>query len=800
MDGGYNFPDEFASPATKESDQYGLQYIQAAYHATNRYGCRLFYDDLDYDALVELAQGRQSVDKLYKHFGFGQDPNAKNDQNGSLAWIDIQVLNLAPKYINRAVAKIQRYKYDIALTAVDPISVNEAKEYNAAIKTFYEMREWFRSMNIDAQQFFPFDVKLLPEYPEELMFNITVNEKLRKIIDAEKSLKLLHAINNTSEQKRLFNWDTVVIGRGHMHCYLDENNVPRIERINPKYWFGSYVEGEDFSKAEYQGFIDFITPQQFRKESEGKLSREEIDRVINSYSLENSAVNYGGGNINRDPAKFDGLKYIPVARFYFLSNDQRAFEVWKNNYDNDMIEERDYEYNIPARRSAKYGGRVIRNTYTSVYGGTWVIDSDIIYDYRRLEMPRLNLVNQRLPIITFAPGMKEGRVVSMAAQMTEPLYMINVCHNKIKDIAAKGRMGILELDFNAMENVALGQGGTKWDPYDVMKLFLQSNILVKRQTLSQYGQALGKAIQEVSGGLTMTDYFNIMKTYILFLDDLTASTVVEGQNMPDRMTSEVMRANVEAGAEGIEYLVNADMNAYEQASHILLLLLQQAKKNKVTIQGMIPALGEYTTEFFEVPDDIAYCEYGLVMDRQPSEQEWAAFYFELMEAVKANKINSSDSAFIRTIKNMKMARQILANRERINEAKMTAMNEREKQFQMDIAKQSTEGQAQADMMRLDKEKQDKMELMALQAKIDEALLIKKAELDGEITRTSDAVKLQLGKQQGIDTILKEAMRSRSEDYKSDKKFTSDVIKTRQQAETAIKTAEMSKKEPVKKSA
>ena len=55
------------------------------------------------------------------------------------------------------------------------------------------------------------------------------------------------------------------------------------------------------------------------------------------------------------------------------------------------------------------------------------------------------------------------------------------------------------------------------------------------------------------------------------------------------------------------------------------------------------------------------------------------------------------------------------------------------------------------------------------------------------------VEQQIKKQEGIDSILKEALRYKGEVYKSDKKFQSDVIKAQKQADTALETAEINSK-------
>lgn len=788
----YPFPDEWAPPKKKEKPDYGLQAAKAMYFSTNRLGYRLFNDTATFNALVEFAQGRQSTDNIYKMLGFFKDTGATQDDNGALAYLDVQVINLITKYVNRTVAKLQRYKYDVNFTAVDPVSVNEAKEKAMQIKTLYGMKNWYDTMKVNPQQYFPeLDVAILNDYPDEQMFNLSSNSKIKKIVDAEKTMKLVNnTLNDMGQVMREVDWDMVVIGRGHIHCYQDENGIPRSKRINPRFWGGSYVENEDYSKQEYSFFIDFISLNQFKTEAQGKLTKAEIDDIIAQHAYPNSAASFGTAPQYYD--NYDGLEYIPVMRFYYLSNDNVAYKIWNNGETgNRMMDVTHYNY-FPTENSQREQ-KVVQNSFTSVYGGTWIIDSETVYNYGRKQIPKTMLVNSRLPIITFAPNMKEGRIVSMVAQMVEPAFMINVAWNRLKDIIAKGWTGIVELDMTALENVALGKGGQPWQPKEAIDFFLQSRIVAKRQTTSQYGQAMGRALEESNIGLKIADYLTTITTSIQFLDELSGSTVVEGAKLPDRLTTGAMKANVVSGTDAIEYLVNGHLQTFKQTCHMNMLLTQEAKRSAVALQGLIPALGT-SPEYFEVPEDIAYCDLGLQMQPEPTQEEWIEFFMEMQEAVKEGRLNASDSAYIRQIKDMTLARYVMANREKMNEAKAMAIKQQEMKFQSQIATQSVQEKLQMELAVEDKKLSNAKELMAIQARIDAALQDRKMMMEGEQANITNRVQKQIKQQEGIDSVLKEAMRSRSEEYKADKQHEGKLIAAEAQV-TAAKLTKQNKPKP-----
>lgn len=790
FDGRSFFPEEFVSPAVKETREYGLKYATAMYYASNRYGSTFFYGSSEFDSLVELAQGRQSVDGIKKLFGY-IDPNSPlNDGSNALAFLDIQVLNLAPKYINRCVAKIQKNHFDIGVNAIDIVSIDEKADYAAALDAFYRLKEWVTSMGFDPKELFPeLDVDSLPQYPDEMEYDIMTNPKIKKEIEAELTIKLIQEINNFNQKMREVDWDLSVIGRGHLHCYLDHNGVPRVERINPKFWIGSYVENDDFEEQEYAGFFDFITVSQFIKETRDELTLDEQMEIVRAHSGTTPNNTYFVDYKRLE--NYDGLGYIPVMKFYFRSEDNRRYVSKKNLNDGMILVEKSYNYTPPKEHAKLYdtGERsLIKNDYTSIYGGTWVVDSDCVYGYGRKKYPRTNLVNSSLPIKTFATNFKEGRTVSFASQMIEPLFMVNVAWNKIKEVLAKGYMGILEIDFNQLEEVALGHGGKSWTPLDVMKLFLKKQILIKRGSTNKYDQKIGDAMGVTSGGLQMADYMNMLTLAINMLEQMTGTSAIESAEIPDRLAVRNAQLSQMTSDYDMEYLYNAHEYLYKRTSHQLLLLAQQSKADGNTIEGFIPALGKVNSGYYNVAPDIAYCEYGLFLTRQPTAEEWASFYQDVTIAIQAGAnglpggISLADSAYVREIDNLKQARQMLGVKQKQFERKMQAQLERNHQMQMEGNQQQAQLKLEGEMQNMKMQAQLDRELEILKGQIQERLQAQKRMDDRVLKSLDNQTKRFIAQGDQQAEIVKQSVRNIPEKQKVDSKNMDTLVKAQTEAE------------------
>lgn len=516
---------------------------------------------------------------------------------------------------------------------------------------------------------------------------------------------------------RQVDWDLAVIGRGHLHCYADENGNPRVDRINPKYWVGSYVENDNFEEQEYAGFFDFITVNQFIKETSDQMSQAEQMEVVRAHVNKNAQWNFTD---YRRLDQYDGLGYMAVMRFYFRSQDNRNFIYKKNGFDRTLLVEKAYNYRPPRDIAQKIDAkeyRLVRNNYTSIYGGTWVVDTDIIYNYKRQNYPRQNLVNASLPIKTFAVNFREGRSVSFLSQIIEPLFMINVAWNKIKQILAEGRMGVMEIDFTQIENVAIGQGGNQWTPLDVMKFFFKKNILIKRGEVNQYQQKIMDAINMNSGGLTMTDYFEMFRTSIQMLETMTATSVIESAEVPDRLTAKNAELSQMTSDVDMEYMYNAHEFLHHNTCHQLLLIAQGSLSDGKVLKGYIPALGKVNSGFFQADKNLAYCEYGMFFTRQPTQQEWADFLLDVSIALKEGRISTADSAFLRDIQNLKQARQMLAVREQIFQRVTQQQKMAELQMQAQMTEQSDIRKAEMEIAKIREKGKLDQELAVLQGQI-----------------------------------------------------------------------------------
>lgn len=789
---GYVFPDEFVRPEIKEKPEYGLQYIQAAWASNDRFGAGRFADQEQIQSLVEIAQGNMSTEPLRRQFGVINDPTSRYDDGpNSLVHIDPQVLNLASKYVNRAVAKINMRQFDVGLEAIDQVSGDQKKDYQASIKAFYRLKSFYQEMGVPYQAVSEgLDIATLPEFPDELLYDIEVNPKLAKEIAGEMILQEVKEADRYAHKMMLNIWNLVVKGWAHVEIFNDHNGIPRMKVIQHEYWGGSYVEDDDFEEQEYAFYIEPITVNQFIKEAHPYYDEQELRHIAYKYSNQNQEFT-GIESTNF----FDHLSYIPVVRFYFLSEDNRSYVSRNNQHGSKILMEKDFNYSPPSDVLARFeeGGdsRVIKNTYTSCYGGTWVYNSDIVYNYGRKNTPRTNLVNTSLPIKTFTTNYKKGRAVSFTAQIIQPLDMINVAWNKIKETLAKGWMGIRNVDLSAIEAAALGKGGNVWTPREVIEYLNMSNTAVgRRNSGNPYGQSNGDIVTITAAGVQLADYFNTLTVAVNMMEQMTGTSIVESANVPDRLPAKAVGASQNAAEIDMQYLYEAYSNMNFRTTHNLLLACQEAVKDPKAIQYFLPGIGRVNIDQLK---EMAYCEYAIRLSKKPTQEEWLEFYQDVRIALEAGMkglpggIRLSDSIFLREIDNLKQARQMLLIREAKYQREMTQQKQLDNQMAMEANQRAAQDKFQYEQAMMMEQGKIDMKIEEMKGQMKLQAQEQNSRLNNMTQQISDEMKRVIKDIEGKYSTLKEGMKSQATKYESDQKLRGTIYAAEKKVEQAEKT-------------
>lgn len=744
------FPSEFVEPIEKEKREYGLESAKVMWHSYTSYGAHIGYNATKtYNFLTEAAQGRQSLDGLKKHMGFVNDDILRE----GLTYLSLETLPLAPKFINLVQGKLNKIDYDISVDAIDPTSLNQKKQFATSAKAYLNMKSFIETIGVNASDLFQdINPSALPETQDELDIHMQMNYKNEKALEYELGLMEIHNVNDWGQIRRELAFNLIVYGLGVVYTYLDINGQEKECIIPPDRFIFSQTNSESFSDLAWGGHIDYLTPSQLIKEMAADgYTEDEIKEAITQYGGINNYekyANYGFGQGYYTSLNTDNVNYVPVLRYQFLSEDTYKYVETKNKYGNVKQERKSIKFSpvreeLPLYNSDKPTKRLITNTLTNKYGGSWIIGSEITFGYGRKPTPRTpsNKVNAKLDYSAFAPNMQKGRMVSLMAQMIEPLYMANLTWNKIKDILAKERMGILNIDLPRITKIAMTKkSGEPYKEQDILNLFFQSGIGLSSDNTNQHDQSKGTAFSFTSNGLTLTDYMNMLHESITQIRNIIGVNELSDGSTPATNTlNGVMQQSNESTNTALDYLYHAYKHIYHKTSENLLLFKQ-----------------------FNDPDPIPMSEFIVGLNKRPDQVEWEAFYANVQQQVASGMLTTSDQIFLRSVSNLKLAEQIMAARERKRQ------REALQQKQADIEQQNKAIQEQTILAQeearktLDTEWGYKMKYLSADIEGQKEIQVLKNQGVTTAKSIDKETKIQTTIQQGTDSIIKESQRAHSD--------------------------------------
>ena len=739
------FPSHLASPQEKASKEYGVQFAYAmlGYYGLDGSSSMFYSRNLKLQNLYKIAQGQQTTTDIANVMGFTNNSLGMGPQN-----VDIKVLNLATKFVNTVVQMIAGRSYIPTTSVVDPLALDTHKNQVYLLEAFYELKSYMDKINLAYDKLFPnIDVSAMPDTLDEALMDANMKFSQRLTMESDSMLMLLtQTANDLQEIRRLVCYDLAVAGLASTYTYADYNGYPRTERIDPRNLLTSSSKDESFKDLSFAGDIRYLSIPDFLALTQDEFTTAEQNEIVEKYAVSTSYGMYYGsfdnGMTGRGEARpIDGQKYIPTLRFEFLTQNRHVYEAKNNSVGNRIVYEKSSKYKPTQEYLEKYKGEreFYAMTTAQIYGGYYVIGSGsgFVFDYGLKPSYKEGLVNTSLNYTVFAPNSTFANYSSLLEQMLEPMYMLNIAYNRIKGVVAANRSNALEISLDDLEDITL-TGGGNISVADVLDLFLGKQILLKRSkglaTQDIAPSQSAPAIREISTGLNMGDYLNVMAMCMNQIREITGinSTVDSSSPIPGQLNG-VTQAGVQAAQNALGYLYNGDYQIYKGTCYKLLTQAQLSIMGGKTLSGnIVDALGMNTVKFFQSNSKLAWQDLGLIITVEAPEAEWTSLYMSLDKSLANGVLMPSDAVYIRSIKSLKMAEQQFIvrenkrRRERMQEAQANMMAQsKANQESVIAASQARQQELQMEMQMkgqlMAQENQFKLEQIKLQGQIDAML-------------------------------------------------------------------------------
>lgn len=659
-----------------------------------------------YNEYRNYARGKQSVNK-YKpllNVDIASDASALN--------IDWNVRPIASKFRDIAIAKIIQNNFNIVATPIDALAKDEADKYFDNIKAKIALREAAKDINpalanTAALRLNPGE----PENFEELEMQMNFGFKHNMAMEAEQGLALIHYQNDVTSQRFVCAENFFDLGVAGYKEWLDENGNVCYRACDPQNVGVSYCRKSDFSDKRWVFEIIEVEEEELIPYFGADKVKGLADNLGNKTNL------YTFGN----DFQYDRKK-VRVMDLEFKTWDTMVFRRTVNDEGNIVVKRSKFrnkdnndQININGETKSKYFSRKPE----MIYKCKWVIGTDLIYDFG----PAENMKRQKgdEAKTDFSYHFKAMNFYNMRAQgFMERLmpiideYQLTIF--KVQSFKNKWIPYVIDIDLDALEEVAIGKGGENMTPKSLLDMMFQSHVLVGRRKDISNTNINYKAVEVRPTG--MANEFSTLVADLTRLiqemrDVIGMNEITDGTGPSPKMLKSVANMTYEATNNALYQMMYCDKCLMEQLSLACLQRLILAVKNG-KVEGIIHALGTNTVKFIEVSPDIAFYKWGIKLEYVPDDDDIQTIMQQMNLGESQGLLQPEDIFLIKTCTNIKQMEMMLAYR--VKKRKQEAQQNQIQQMQMNgqIQQQSAVAAEQEKQRTLQIEYQLKMQLEQVQ--------------------------------------------------------------------------------------
>ena len=755
-----SFPTQFVSDSEKASSEFGIQVGQAIqYEWFKRDGnsCRFYSQWREFNRLRLYSRGEQSVAKYKNELSTDGDLSYLN-----LDWTPIPII---PKFVDIVVNGMSDRLFDVKAYAQDAMSSAKRSKYQDMI----EAQMVSKDLLLQVQQDFgvdPFTVAPddLPNSDEELSLYMQLNYKPAIEIAEETAINTLLDQNHYSETRQRVDYDLTTLGIGiAKHEFLKGDGV-RVEYVDPANVVYSYTEDPYFKDTFYWGEIKTVAITELIK-IDPTLTREDLEEISKYsqswYDYYNVAELYQNDMFYRDTATLMYFNYKTTKKFVYKKKI--------NETGGSKVIEKDDTFNPPDEMMEEGRFEKIEKTIDVWYEGVMVMGTSILLKWEMAEnMVRPKSASQyAVPnYVACAPRMYKGNIESLVRRMIPLADQIQITHLKLQQVMSRIVPDGVFIDADGLNEVDLGTGNA-YNPEDALRLYFQTGSVVGR-SYTQDGEFNNARvpIQQLtsnSGQSKISALIGNYNHYLSMIRDITGLNEARDGSTPDPYA-----------LVGVQKL--AALNSNVATRHILdgslYILKSMAEALSCRVADILEyadfkeefsnQIGKYNVSILNDIKDLYIYDFGVFIEVAPDEEQKAMLEQNIQMALSKNDINLEDAIDIREIRNIKLANQLLKLKRKKKQEREEAMQLQQQQTQMQQQFQSQKIAADAEMMKIRAEGQQKVQVKQAEVAFDIERMQMEAQLKNQLMQQEFNFNMQL---KGLDEELIAGREDMREDAK-----------------------------------
>ena len=650
-----SFPDQVVPEEEKSSFEYGLKVAQAIEQEwfRNNSGQNRYLDNFqNFNRLRLYARGEQPVQKYKDELAINGDLSYLN-----LDWKPIPVLS---KFVDIVVNGMTERGYEIKSYSTDPYGIRTRTEYaEKALRDIENKAAIEQLTQITGRNYYASaDPQTLPENKEELDLYMQLNYKQSIEIAEEEVISNILDYNKFDEVKKQIAYDLTVLGIGACKTNFNLSEGVTTEYVNPANMVWSYTEDPNFEDLYYVGEVKNLSLSEVKRQFPN-LTNSELEE-IQKYPGRNSYTNSIWGQSQQDQ--------IQILFFEYKTYHDQVFKIKRTEQGLEKTLEKQDTFNPPVSDNFERVSRSIEVLYT----GAKVLGlGDNMLEWtlaKNMTRPNADTTKVNMNYVMSAPRMYQGRIESIVSKTISFADMIQITHLKLQQVLSKMVPDGVYLDVDGLAEVDLGNG-TNYNPQEALNMYFQTGSVVGR-SLTQDGDGnSGKIpIQELQSSNGVSKIQAMIQTYQYYLQmirDVTGLNEARDGSMPDKDSLLGLQKLAAANSNvATRHILQSLMYMTVRTCENISLRVADMLSFPLTKDSLIKSINNFNTATLAEVQKLHLHDFGIFLELEPDEEEQAQLEKSIQVALQQGNIGLEDAIDLREISNLKLANQMLKQKQK----------------------------------------------------------------------------------------------------------------------------------------
>ena len=742
-----SFPDQVVSEEEKSSFEYGLAVGQAIEHEwfRNSTGQTRFIDNFqNFNRLRLYARGEQPVQKYKDELAINGDLSYLN-----LDWQPVPVLS---KFVDIVVNGMTERGYEIKSFATDPFGIKTRTDYATAALRDIRNKQAVEQLTAQTGRnyYASSDPQTLPENPEELDLYMQLNYKQSIEIAEEEVINKVLDYNKFDQTKKQIAYDLTVLGIGACKTNFNLSEGITTEYVNPANLVWSFTEDPNFEDLYYVGEIRNLSLSEVKRQFPS-LTNSELEK-IQKYPGRNSYNNTPWGQNQQDQ--------VQVLFFEYKTYHDQVFKIKQTEQGLEKTLEKPDTFNPPKSDKFERVARSIEVLYT----GAKVLGlGDTMLEWKLAEnmtRPNADTTKVNMNYILSAPRMYQGRIESIVSKTIGFADMIQLTHLKLQQVLSRIVPDGVYVDVDGLAEVDLGDG-TNYNPAEALNMYFQTGSIVGR-SLTQDGDGnSGKVpIQELQSSSGISKIQSMIQTYQYYLQmirDVTGLNEARDGSSPDKDALVGLQKLAAANSNtATRHILQSLMYMTVRTCENISLRVSDMLNFPLTRDSLVKSINNFNTATLEEVQKLSMHDFGIFLELEPDEEEQAQLEKSIQVALQQGNIGLEDAIDLREISNLKLANQMLKQKQKKKAELARAQQLENIKAQAEANAASAEKAALAEMQKEQALAQTKIQIEQAKSQIDFKKMDHEANIKKELMAEEFNYAIQLAQAQAQRETSREA--------------------------------------------